>query len=194
MTWFKCILADTETGENDQNLYITLKGSGPHSWSPGAVFYAGFPSISSPLIWSCYWYCSYFFRLQNAGIPRSVLSFAHCPSLFQRRRWVSLWTHSRTATRSTSRLSTGKRWECVEVNTVCCCWLYWYTGKACGIPPLPKQLAPCALHQPNAATSLTVTPVHQFHLTISSWMWGCVLGSVQVGTNIFVREGAKENG
>jgi hypothetical protein len=43
------------------------------------------------------------------------------------------------------------------------CWgerLYGYTGKACGIPPLHKQLSPCGLHQPNAATNHTVTLVH----------------------------------
>jgi len=40
------------------------------------------------------------------------------------------------------------------------------TSKARVFPPLPKQLAPCGLHQPNAATNYTVTPVHQFHLTI----------------------------
>ena len=92
-----------------------------------------------------------------------------CPllSLFQRRRWVSLWTHSSTVTRSTLRLSTGERWQCVEVNTVCCCWLYWYTGKARGSPPLFKQLARCGLHHTNDATNHTATPVHQFHLTIN---------------------------
>jgi hypothetical protein len=64
-----------------------------------------------------------FLQLQNAGNPRSALSFSLCPSLFQRRRWVSLWTHSSTVTRSTSRLFTGEGWECVEVNTAYCCWL-----------------------------------------------------------------------
>jgi hypothetical protein len=40
MTWFKFILTDIATGENDQNLYTTLRGSGPHSWSPGSdIFY-----------------------------------------------------------------------------------------------------------------------------------------------------------
>jgi hypothetical protein len=53
------------------------------------------------------------------------------------------------------------------VNTVCCCWLYWYTGKAYGIPPLPKRLAHCALHHPYAAICHTVTLVHQFQLTIN---------------------------
>ena len=125
------------------------------------------PLSCLPWFWSCFWYCKYFFQLQTTGTPRSVLSFAKCPSLFQRRRWVSLWTHSSTVTRSTSRLSTGERWECVEVNTVCCCWLYWYTDKTCGITTLPKQLTPCGLHQPNAATSHTGTPVHQFHFTIN---------------------------
>jgi hypothetical protein len=107
------------------------------------------------------------FQLQNVGTPRSVVNFTHCPSLFQRQRWVSLWTHTSTVTRSTSRLSTGERWECVEVKTVCCCWLYWYTGMTCGIPPLPKQLAHCGLHHHKAATNHTVTLVHQLHPTIN---------------------------
>jgi len=101
-----------------------------------------FPSFSSALFMMCS-YFRYFFQLQNARTPRSALSFALCPCLFQRLRWVSLWTHSSTVTRSTSRLSTGERWECAEVNTVCSCWQYWYTGKACRIQALPKQLAHC---------------------------------------------------
>jgi hypothetical protein len=38
-------------------------------------------------------------------------------------------------------------------------WLYRYTGKACGIPPLHKQLAPCGLYQPNGTTNHTGTLV-----------------------------------
>jgi hypothetical protein len=127
------------------------------------------PSHCSPLIftvyspfpkyrfWNCFCYWSYFIQFQNARTSESALSFAHCLSLFQKRRWVSLWTHSSTVTRSTLRLSTGERWQCVEVNTVCCCWLYWYTGKARGSPPLFKQLAHCGLHHPNGATNHTAT-------------------------------------
>ena len=124
-------------------------------------------SIPFDLVLELFLVLQIFLPTQNAGTPQSALSFSHCPCLFQRRRWVSLWTHSSTVTRSTSRLSTGECWECVVVNTVCCCWQYWYNGKACGIPPLPKQLAHCGLHQPNVTTNHTVTLVHQFHLTIN---------------------------
>ena len=135
-----------------------------------ALVFCNLNLVHLPLIcvdFGVFCYCRHFFQLQNAGTPRSALSFAHCPSLLQRRRWVSHWTHSSTVTRSTSRLSTGERWECVELNTVCCCWLYWYTGKACGISPLPKQLTHCGLHHHNATTNHTVTLVHQFHLTVN---------------------------
>jgi hypothetical protein len=161
MTWFKCIFTNNFSGEKDQNLYVTKRGSRTHSMSLLCGNLYQLPSISSVLI-LVFFVLHTFFQFQNVGTPRSVLSFAHCPSLFQRRRWVSLWTHSSTVTRSTSRLSTGEWWECDEMNTVCCCWLYWYTGKACIILPLPKQLAPCGLHHPIAATNYTVTPVNQF--------------------------------
>jgi len=146
--------------------YATQRVSQPQSGPLGPVictFYRPFPQCR---IRSCFCYWRYFFQFQNAGNPRSMLSFAQCLSLFQRRRWVSLWTHSITVTRSTFRLSTGERCECVEVNTVCCCWLYWYIGKARGSPKLPKQLAPCGLHHPNGSANLTATQVHQLHLTI----------------------------
>ena len=35
MPWFKCIFTNTDTGENDQNLYVTKRESGAHSNSPG---------------------------------------------------------------------------------------------------------------------------------------------------------------
>jgi hypothetical protein len=94
-------------------------------WSP--VVCIDPQSTHLTLILDFFWYWIYFFQLQNPATPRSMLSFAHCPSLFQRRRWVSLWTHNSTVTRSTSRLSTGEWCDCVEVNTVCCCLLdaFW---------------------------------------------------------------------
>ena len=161
MTWFKCIFTNIFTGENDQNLYVSKRGSGTHSMYLLRGNLYQLPTNSSALILG-FLVLQIFFQFQNVGTPRSVLSVIHYPSLFQRRRWVSLWMHSSTVTRSTSRLSTGEWWDCVEVNTVCCCWLYWYTGKACIILPLPKQLAPCGLHHPIAATNYTVTPVNQF--------------------------------
>jgi len=137
----------------------------PDHWYPViCTRYSPFPQYR---FWSYFLYCRSFFQFQNARTPRSVLSFAHCLSLFQKRRWVSLWTHSSTVTRSTLRLSTGERWECVEVNTVCCCWLYWYNGKARGSSPLPKQLAHCDLYRPIGATNHTATLVHHFSLTIN---------------------------
>jgi len=127
----------------------------------------GFPSISSAQFMILFLILQIFLSPSKSRKLTVCAHFCQLLLSFQRRRWVSHWMHSSTVTRSTSRLSTGERWECVEVNTVCCCWLYWYTDKTCGIPPLPKQLARCGLHQPNAATSLTETPVHQFHLTIN---------------------------
>ena len=137
----------------------------PEHWSP--VTCTGYTQFTQYRFWSCFYYCRYFFQFQSTGTPRSVLSFAHCLSVLQKRRWVSVWTHSSTVTRSTLRLSTGERWQCVEVNTVCCCWLYWYTGKARGSPPLTKRLAHRGLHHPNGATNHTATLHLQFHLTIN---------------------------
>jgi len=168
MPQLKCIFTNIGNGDNEQNLYVKLRGFVTHSRSHGCANFTGFPPSTLQWFFSFYfWNCRYFFRFQNAGTPLSVLSIYYCFSLFQNRRWVSLWTHSSTVTRSTLRLSTGERLECVEVNTVCCCWLYWYSGKARGSPPLPKQLAPCGLHHPNGATSHRATLVHQFHLTIN---------------------------
>jgi len=147
--------------------YATQRACEPHFGTLGPLICTEFPSFSSVLFMMLFLILQIFFQFENAGTPQSALSFAHCPCLFQRRRWVSLWTHSSTMTRSTSRLSTGERWECVEVKTVCYCWQYWYNGKACGIPPLPTQLAHCGLHHPNATTNHTVTLVHKFHLTIN---------------------------
>ena len=127
----------------------------------------GFPSISSAQFMILFLILQIFLSPSKSRKLTVCAHFCQLLLSFQRRRWVSHWMHSSTVTRSTSRLSTGERWECVEVNTVCCCWLYWYTDKTCGIPPLPKQLTPCGLHQPNAATSHTGTPVHKFHFTIN---------------------------
>ena len=131
---------------------------------PGNFYWLSF--ISSVPFWSCFCYWSYFIQFQNARTPQSVLRFAHCLSLFQKRQWVSVWTHRSTVTRSTLRLPTGERWQCVEVNTVCCCWLI-YTGMARGIPPLTELLALCGYNHPIGATNHTAKPVNQFQLKIN---------------------------
>jgi hypothetical protein len=138
----------------------------PSFGKPSPVIYTGFPSFSSAQFMMLL-FLQIIFRLQYPGNSQSALSFGHCHFLFQRRRWASLWRHSSTVTRSTSRLSTGESWEGFDLNTVCCCWLYWYTGKACGTTSLSKQLAPCGLHKLNAATNRTRTLVDQFHLKIN---------------------------
>jgi hypothetical protein len=147
--------------------YTTQWDCEPTFGKPTPVIYTGFSSFSSAQFMMLLLVLQIIFRVQNPEKSQSVLSFVHCLSLFQRRRWVSLWTHSTTVTRSTSRLSTGEIWECFDVKTVCCFWLHWYTGKECGTTPLSKQLAPCGLHQPNAATNRTGTLLHQFHLKIN---------------------------
>jgi len=50
MLWFKCIFTNTDTAENDQNLYVTMGVPGPIPGSLGAVICTGYPSISSALI------------------------------------------------------------------------------------------------------------------------------------------------
>ena len=119
MIW--CNSMNYDTDENDQIMCNSEGFQAPfqNAW-PCNLYRVRLHFICVDFGFFCY--CRHF-SIFKMPAPHYLCCFTHWPSLFQRRRWVSLWTHSSTVTRSTSRLTTGERWEWVEVNTVCCCWL-----------------------------------------------------------------------
>ena len=74
---------------NDQNLRNRegLLASFRNAW---ALNLYGVPLLLLCTVFDVFLVLQIFFQFENAGTPRSALNFAHCPSLFQRLRWVSL--------------------------------------------------------------------------------------------------------